>query len=505
MKTDGLKILLKRFSGRLTNVKLIGSGSLASVFRAEDSRRAKTCSLKVFDKGPPDFLAEYKKHLLNIRESLTGESPIGLLLPYEVGEVDGVYYELFDYLPEVRDLESVIESGGLPLLQALEVLSQVAGALNYLHSRNLIHADVKPSNILITSEEDTGAYLIDFGMAHILESGTTTLFAATYKYIHPSLKSVVGPFGKESSDPVILGPYIDIYALGVVAFRMFAGNEAVPHPLSEDALTMVFQNRNKELREVPVSFVRRLSTLVLQMLKVQADTGGTEGQTLSKKLRDLKGEALKALPRIVDHSRVITPLSHARGVSPHMPVVSETIERLQSIADSLESATSAMFRTSKTIEVLVDKNADSEVLSEMDSAFMTAKKRVGTSWSIAVVMTSITFLLITTMIVCAVVLAFVGGSGSWGLVFGGASVPLIIGVLVWRPFDRVFRATILAQQIEMIHVRASSSYRMTADLQNRLEICRDATEGLRTLFQEHEITSKQKNKKRVNKRARRVR
>ena len=136
MKTDELQILLKRFSGRLSNLELVGRGQLASVFRAQDSKCGKTCALKVFHKGPPEFLKEYTKHLLNIQKSLTEVAPTGLLIPYEAGESAGIYYEMLDYLPGVRDLNHVIESGGLPLVEALEVLAQVADGLNYLHAHN---------------------------------------------------------------------------------------------------------------------------------------------------------------------------------------------------------------------------------------------------------------------------------------------------------------------------------------------------------------------------------
>ena len=137
----------------------------------------------------------------------------------------------------------------------------------------------------------------------------------------------------------------------------------------------------------------------------------------------------------------------------------------------------------------MDNTADAAVLDEMNGAFSNASKRVRASWVLTIVMTGLAFLLIVSMVVAALLLAFLNGKGAWGMIFGGASVATIIGVLLWRPFDRVFRATILAQQIEMIFVQASSSYKTTTDFERRIDICREATEGLRTLFREHEILS----------------
>ena len=157
MKADELQIVIKGLSSRLTDLTLIGEGSLSSIFRAQDSIRAKTCVLKIYHKGPPYLLKAYAKHLLNIQNSVAGDAPTGLLIPYETGEYDGIYYELLDYVAGVRDLNYVIESGGLPLIDAFGVLCQIADGLNYLHSKNLIHADVKPSNILISHDGDTKA------------------------------------------------------------------------------------------------------------------------------------------------------------------------------------------------------------------------------------------------------------------------------------------------------------------------------------------------------------
>ena len=327
------------------------------------------------------------------------------------------------------------------------------------------------------------------------ENENTTVFVSTYKYVHPNLKGAIESFGIETPDTNTsnrtIGTFIDIYAFGVVTYKMFAGDENLPRPLSENSLSVKFRKQNIELSEAPDSFIIELSNLVLQMLKVRPGKDGITVEIVSKILSDLRRKAIETLPPMSEYSRVFISPSDSQQFGSITEAISESIGRLQSITEDLEEATIAMLRTPQKIEVPPDNNADSKVLSEMDLAFMNAKKRIGTSWSLAVGMTSLAFLLVATMIACAVVLTFVRAESSWGLVFGGASVPLVVGVLLWRPFDRIFRATILAQQIEMIHVRASTSYKMTSDFEKRIEICKDAIEGLQTVFREHAIPTKQ--------------
>ena len=105
-------------------------------------------------------------------------------------------------------------------------------------------------------------------------------------------------------------------------------------------------------------------------------------------------------------------------------------------------------------------------------------------------MTGASFVVILGMVVCAVVFAFVKEKPGWGLVFGGASVPLIIGTLLWRPYDRAFRATIISQQLEMIHVQAISAFQSTVDFEKRIAVCREAMQSLRTLLREHAADGK---------------
>lgn len=101
-------------------------------------------------------------------------------------------------------------------------------------------------------------------------------------------------------------------------------------------------------------------------------------------------------------------------------------------------------------------------------------------------MTVICFSLIIVMIMIAVVMSAVTGSFAWGGIFGGLGVSAVIGTLIWRPYDRLFRATILAQQIEVIHIRIVAGLR-SVHRGEQLKVCEEAIEALGIVFREHAL------------------
>ena len=129
---------------------------------------------------------------------------------------------------------------------------------------------------------------------------------------------------------------------------------------------------------------------------------------------------------------------------------------------------------------------DSErLLADVNKAFGSALKRTKNVWIITVAMTVCSFTLIVYFIVIAVALALYTGKGHWSVIFGGVMVPMILGTLLWKPFDRMFRATILTQQLEMVHIEIVSAFAATRDYNERVAVCRHAFEQLSVIFDKH--------------------
>jgi serine/threonine protein kinase len=198
---------------------LIGRGGMGEVYRAYDTKTDRIVALKVL----PPHLAEDATFQQRFRRE--SQAAAGLNDPHVVpihgyGEIDGRLY-LDMRLIEGRNLGTMLEEAeGKPLgaAFAVNVVEQVATALDAAHAAGLIHRDVKPSNILITDRDFV--YLIDFGLARTAgEKGLTTAgnTLGTLAYMAP-----------ERFEGAQIDPRADIYALTCVLFECITG--ARPYP-----------------------------------------------------------------------------------------------------------------------------------------------------------------------------------------------------------------------------------------------------------------------------------
>jgi hypothetical protein len=105
------------------------------------------------------------------------------------------------------------------------------------------------------------------------------------------------------------------------------------------------------------------------------------------------------------------------------------------------------------------------------------------------------------MIIIAVTLTIFTRQSQWALMFGGAAVPTVIGVMIWKPYDRLFRAVVLIQQLEMIHIQTVAAFSGTEILQQRIEICTSAVNALTMLLQDTNGVSPTKRKQLHNSRS----
>jgi len=153
--------------------ELLGRGGMGEVYRAYDTNTDRIVAVKVL----PPHLADDSTFQQRFRRE--SQAAAGLNEPHVVpihgfGEIDGRLY-LDMRLIEGRDLGTILKDSDKPpgAAFAVNVVEQVAAALDAAHEAGLIHRDVKPSNILIT--EHDFAYLIDFGLARTAgEEGVTT-------------------------------------------------------------------------------------------------------------------------------------------------------------------------------------------------------------------------------------------------------------------------------------------------------------------------------------------
>jgi DNA-binding beta-propeller fold protein YncE len=200
---------------------LIGRGGMGSVYRAQEEELAREVALKVI---APELAQDERFRERFLRESKVAASldHPNVVPIYRAGEEEGVLYLAMRYV-EGTDLGKLLASeGALAPGRCLELLAQVAEALDAAHERGLVHRDVKPSNVLIgQAAGKEHCYLGDFGLTKRAGSlsgvSVTGDIVGTLEYVAP--EQITG-------EP--LDARADVYSLGCVLYECLAGQSPFP-------------------------------------------------------------------------------------------------------------------------------------------------------------------------------------------------------------------------------------------------------------------------------------
>jgi serine/threonine protein kinase len=209
--------------------EMIGRGGMGIVYRATNVALNRIYALKVLapELSDDDQFQERFKREVRIAASLHHPHVIGI---HYAGEHDGVLFLVMDFVYG-SDLGNLLrERGALEPDRAVEIVSQIASALDAAHAKGLVHRDVKPANVLITVRDgQEHAYLTDFGLA----KRSDTVGGLTRKGV------VVGTVDYMSPEQITGGATdarSDIYALGCTFFHMLTGN--VPYERENSVATL---------------------------------------------------------------------------------------------------------------------------------------------------------------------------------------------------------------------------------------------------------------------------
>ncbi|MBK8902052.1 MAG: SUMF1/EgtB/PvdO family nonheme iron enzyme [Anaerolineaceae bacterium] len=195
-------------------VALLGRGGMARVYRGQDVRLKRDVAIKVIDaiyRADETYRARFEREAQAIAQL---EHPHIVRL-YRYGEVSGLFYMAMQYIPG-QDLRSYLDDlqardEWLPALEAARLVRELCGALDYAHSKGIIHRDVKPSNIMLG--EDGRSYLTDFGLAMLADSDTQGDIFGSPHYVAP----------EQAMSSARVVPQSDLYAVGVILYQMFTG------------------------------------------------------------------------------------------------------------------------------------------------------------------------------------------------------------------------------------------------------------------------------------------
>ena len=161
----------KRLNGRYKLLQLIGGGGMANVYLARDIILDRDVAVKVLRL---DFVNDelFIKRFRREAQAATSLNHENIVTIYDVGEDDGIYYMVMEYVRGCTLKQYIQQHAPLPVQEALRMMDQLTGAIAHAHQNGVIHRDIKPQNILVA--EDGTLKITDFGIAVALSSTTMT-------------------------------------------------------------------------------------------------------------------------------------------------------------------------------------------------------------------------------------------------------------------------------------------------------------------------------------------
>ncbi len=203
---------------------LIGRGGMGEVHRATDLVKNRVVALKRLPLQlaiDPEFQDRFRREA----EMTAGLREPHVIPIHDYGEIDGRLYIDMRLVEGMDMAELLARHGPLPPPRAVDIITQVAAALDAAHADGLVHRDVKPSNVLISTNNQTTdyVYLVDFGIAHAAAATRLTVTGSTIgtvAYIAPE-RLVSDHWDRR----------VDVYALGCVLSEMLTGQK--PFPFSD--------------------------------------------------------------------------------------------------------------------------------------------------------------------------------------------------------------------------------------------------------------------------------
>ena len=239
--------------GKYIIQRVLGQGGFGITYEAEQVSLGRKVAVKEFYKkdscnrdeatshvsvpsvGSKELVEKFRAKFIKEARMLAGYKHPSIVKVYDVFEENGTAYYVMEYL-EGGSLQSLVKSRGkLGEAEALRYIKETAEALGYIHSRDTLHLDVKPGNIMLDS--DGRAVLIDFGISkHIDSEGHLTSSTPV------GISKGYAPLEqyKQGSDIKSFTPATDIYALGATLYALLAGsNPPEASDVNDDGLPII--------------------------------------------------------------------------------------------------------------------------------------------------------------------------------------------------------------------------------------------------------------------------
>ena len=199
----------RTLGGRYRLEELIGNGGMAEVYRAQDKLLDRTVAVKILHANyndDADFIERFQREA----KAAACMAHANIVNIYDVGIDGNDHYIVMEYVPGATLKAKIQAEAPLDIQTVVGIAKDIADGLAHAHANNIVHCDIKPHNILMTS--DNHAKIADFGIARAVTESTMTYSGAVIGSVHY--------FSPEQARGSGITPKSDVYSLGIVMYEM---------------------------------------------------------------------------------------------------------------------------------------------------------------------------------------------------------------------------------------------------------------------------------------------
>lgn len=272
-----------QLAGRYTLTELIGEGGMSSVYKAQDALLQRTVAIKMLHQYLSKDSIALKRFTQEAR-TVSQLSHPAIVHIHDFGILEhGQPYIVMDYLRGESLSHLLKRKGKLPPDVAVDLLSQIAGALMHAHAQNVCHRDLKPGNIMIETDDSSHqmrAFIVDFGIAKAVADSSSARLTATGEIVGSPLY-----MSPEQARGMSADVRSDLYSLGCLIYEAISG---APVAAGDNPLEVLFNKLNTvpvPLRQKCAHIPEELERIVAKLLEWDADA---RYQSAAELLADLQ-------------------------------------------------------------------------------------------------------------------------------------------------------------------------------------------------------------------------
>lgn len=288
-------------AGRYELEARIGEGALFDVARAKDRDSGRTVAVKILKPS----LAKDRRYAARLvaeakATELLTDSRIARVI--DAGQDSGTVCVISEYVEGSTLRDRIRRTAPMPVAVAVDIAVEIAGAVASAHSQGVVHGDLRPENVIVTSTG--GVKVTDFGLVHAIASSPDIQMNSVLRWVQCA--------SPEATAEAPVTPASDVYSLGCILYEMLSGVSVFS---GGNAIVVALKHSKDVPRAVDVvnpSVPRSLADIVMRCLEKDPAARYADGAGLLADLRRIQDASRYNKPLDFTPSQVLKPVTHVQ-------------------------------------------------------------------------------------------------------------------------------------------------------------------------------------------------